>query len=134
MQILPTSGLSDDEIDEMVTAAEKHATEDAERKAAVEASNLADSAIYSAEKFIEDNSDKLSDAQKSSIQAEIDGVKSVLDRSPDAIKSAVDRLQRALQEVGTAMYQQQASEPAPEAAGEEESPDEDVIEGEFSQE
>ncbi len=134
MQILPSSGLSDDEINEMVSAAEKHASEDAERKASVEASNLADSAIYSAEKFIEDNSDKLSDAQKSSIQAEIDGVKSAVDSSPDAIKSAVDRLQQALQEVGTAMYQQQASEPAPEAAGEEESPDEDVIEGEFSQE
>jgi molecular chaperone DnaK len=134
MQILPSSGLTDEEIDEMVTEAEQHASEDAERKAAVEASNLADSAIYSAEKFIEDNNDKLSDAQKSSIQAEIDGLKSAIDSSPDAMKSAVDRLQQALQEVGTAMYQQQASEPAPEAPGEEESSDEDVIEGEFSQE
>jgi molecular chaperone DnaK len=134
MQILPSSGLSDEEIDEMVTSAEQHASEDAERKASVEASNLADSAIYSAEKFIEENNDKLSDAQKSSIQAEIDGLKSAIDSSPDMIKSAVDRLQQALQEVGTAMYQQQDSEPAPEAPGEEESPDEDVIEGEFSQE
>jgi molecular chaperone DnaK len=134
MQILPSSGLSDEEIDDMVTAAEQHAAEDADRKSAVEASNLADSAIYSAEKFIEDNSDKLSDAQKSSIQAEVDAVKAAAGSSPDAVKSAVDRLQQALQEVGTAMYQQQASEPSPEAPGEEETPDEDVIDGEFSQE
>jgi molecular chaperone DnaK len=135
MQILPSSGLSDDEIDGMVSEAEKYASDDADRKASVEASNLADSAVYSAEKFIEENGDKISDAQKSSIQAEIEGVKSAAGSSADAIKSAVDRLQQALQEVGTAMYQQQqqAEEPTPEDPAEE-SPDEDVIDGEFSQE
>jgi molecular chaperone DnaK len=128
MQILPSSGLSDEEIDGMVSEAEKYASEDAERKASVEASNLADSSVYSAEKFVEENSDKLSEAQKSSIQAEIESVKSAAESSPEGLKSAVDRLQQALQEVGTAMYQQQqqAEEPTPEAPAEE-SPDEDVV-------
>ncbi len=136
MQILPSSGLTDDEIDQMVTDAEKHASDDAERRASVEASNLADSAVYSAEKFVEDNDDKLSDAQKSSIQAEVESVKSAAGSTPDTIKSAVDRLQQALQEVGTAMYQQQQpeGEPAPETPEEQDSTDEDVIDGEFSQE
>jgi molecular chaperone DnaK len=138
MQILPSSGLSDDEIDGMVRDAEQHASDDAQRKASVEASNLADSAIYSAEKFIQENNDKLSDAQKSSIQAEVESVKAVTDSTPEAIQSAIDRLQQALQEVGTAMYQQQAAETPPDAdtgdEDEDESTDEDVVEGEFSQE
>jgi molecular chaperone DnaK len=137
MQILPSSGLSDNEIDQMVSEAEKHASEDALKKATVEATNLADSAVYSAEKFIEDNDDKLSDAQKSSIQAEVESVKTAAGSSPESIKSAVDRLQHALQEVGTAMYQQQAAEPPPDTGaseGSSEAEDEDVIEGEFSQE
>jgi molecular chaperone DnaK len=138
MQILPSSGLSDDEIDNMVKEAEQHASADAQRKESVEASNLADSAVYSAEKFLQDNGDNLTDAQKESIQAEIEGVKSAMSGTPQAIQSAVERLQQALQTVGTAMYQQQ--EPpaggSPEAdSGEgDPAPDEDVVEGEFSEE
>ena len=137
MQILPSSGLSDNEIEQMVSEAEEHASEDALKKETVEAANLADSAVYSAEKFIEENDDKLSDAQKSSIRAEVESVKSAAGSSPESIKSAVNRLQQALQEVGTAMYQQQATEPPPDTGageGSSEAEDEDVIEGEFSQE
>lgn len=139
MQILPSSGLSDEEIEHMVTEAKEHASADAERKAAVEASNLADSAVYSGEKFLQDNGDKLTDAQKSSIQAEIDAVKAAAEGTPDAIQAAVNRLQQALQEVGTSMYQQQAQDgdgtgthtPDGDQEG---AADEDVIEGEFSEE
>ncbi|KPK11768.1 MAG: molecular chaperone DnaK [Anaerolineae bacterium SG8_19] len=137
MQILPSSGLSDQEIDRMIHEAEQHASEDASRKSAVEVQNLADSAVYSAEKFIQENGDKLSDAQKSSIQAEIASVKEAMGSSPETLQRAVDRLQQALQEAGTAMYQQQA-DAAPGSgdgsAGGEQAPDEDVIEGEFSEE
>ncbi len=52
MQIIPSSGLTDSEIDNMVTDAEKHAAEDSKRKESVEAGNMADSAVYSAEKFL----------------------------------------------------------------------------------
>jgi molecular chaperone DnaK len=144
MQILPSSGLSDDEIENMVKEAEKHAAEDLNRKEAVETSNLADSAVYSGQKFMQDNGDKLSDAQKASIQAEIDAVKASMEGTAETIKAAVDRLQQALQEVGTAMYQQQQADDgdgAPDGAPgqpSEDGPtdasdDEDVIEGEFSE-
>jgi molecular chaperone DnaK len=141
MQILPSSGLSDEEIETMVQDAEKHATDDAQRREAIEVRNLADSAVYSGEKFLQDNGDKLSDAQKDSVQAEIDAVKQVMDGTPEAVKAAVDRLQQALQEAGSAMYQQQAPTgdgTAGETSGNgsegEPSADEDVIEGEFSEE
>ena len=138
MQILPSSGLADDEIEKMVNEAKEHASADADRKAAVEASNLADSAVYSGEKFIQDNGDKLSDAQKSSIQAEIDAVKTSADGTPDAVQAAVNRLQQVLQEVGTSMYQQQSQEDGDgtgaSSSNGEGAADEDVIEGEFSEE
>jgi molecular chaperone DnaK len=138
MQILPSSGLSDDEIDQMVHEAEQHASEDAQRKESVEAKNVADSAVYSAEKFLRDNGDKLSEPQRSSIQAEVDNVKEAMNGTPEALQSAVDRLQQALQTVGTAMYQQQQAPPAGDGSGDgsagETPPDEDVVEGEFSEE
>ncbi len=64
MQIIPSSGLSDSEIDNMVSDAEKHAAEDAKRKEAVEVRNIADSAVYSAEKFLAENGDKLPEASQ----------------------------------------------------------------------
>jgi molecular chaperone DnaK len=138
MQILPSSGLSDDEIEQMVNEAETHASDDAERKSAVETTNLADSAVYSAEKFLQENGDKLSDAQKSSIQAEADAVKEAMSGSPEGMQAAVDRLQQALQEAGTAMYQEQAASgdggTATDGNEGDSTADEDVIEGEFSEE
>jgi molecular chaperone DnaK len=135
MQILPSSGLTDSEIDQMINDSEQYAADDAKRKESVEAQNLADSAVYSAEKFLQDNGDKISEAQKNSIQAEVDGVKSVADGTPEAVQAAVTRLQQALQEAGTAMYQQQQDAGGNGAGGDEApSTDEDVVEGEFSEE
>ena len=135
MQILPSSGLADEEIDRMIHEAEQHASADAERKVEVEAQNLGDSAVYSAEKFLQDNGDKLSEAQKNSIQAEIDGVKAAMGGSSTTLQPAIDRLQQALQEAGTAMYQQpESGDGTGDAATGESATDEDVVEGEFSEE
>src|SRR5690606_19243358 len=59
MQIIPSSGLAKDEIDRMMRDAESHAAEDSRRKEEVETRNVADSAVYSAEKFLHDNGDKI---------------------------------------------------------------------------
>ena len=141
MQIIPSSGLSDNEIDQMVKDAEAHASEDAQRKEAVETANTADSAVYSAEKFIQDNTETLTDAQKSAIQNEIEAVNAAREGGLEAIQGAVTRLQQAMQEVGASMYEQQAPpEGAPGSNGAADgsadggsSEDEDVIEGEFSE-
>jgi molecular chaperone DnaK len=140
MQIIPSSGLSDKEIDQMVKDAEEHASEDAQRKEAVEAENTADSAVYSAEKFIQENGDKITDAQKSAIQNEIEAVNAARAGGLASIQAAVTRLQQAMQEVGASMYQQQGpmggmpGDGAPDGRANGGSPDdEDVIEGEFSE-
>jgi molecular chaperone DnaK len=141
MEIIPSSGLNDNEIENMVKDAERHAAEDAERKAAVEASNMADSAVYSAEKFVRDNGDNIPEAQKQAILKEAEAVKAASGSSPDNMKAAVERLQMALQQAGAAMYQQGQPGAGPTAdggpgpnggsAGRPE--DDDVIEGEFSE-
>jgi molecular chaperone DnaK len=140
MQIIPSSGLSDSEIDRMVDEAEKHAAEDSTRKESVEARNLADSAVYSAEKFLQENGDKLPEASKAAIQSQIEATRSALQGDDvAALKAASDQLQAVMQEAGAAMYQQQQQAgPAPDdpeagpESGDGEAPDEDVIEGEFS--
>jgi molecular chaperone DnaK len=140
MQIIPSSGLSDSEIDRMVDEAEKHAADDTTRKDSVEARNMADSAVYSAEKFLSENGDKLPEASKASVQSQIDATKAALGGDDtEAIKTTSSQLQAVMQEAGASLYQQQQAGPAPDAEGQpgpetddDHSSDEDVIEGEFS--
>lgn len=136
MQIMPSSGLSDKEIENMVNDAEQHASEDAKRKEGVEARNIADSAVYSAEKFLSDNGESLPEAQKAAVQSQIDAAKSALEGGDVlAMQAAAQKLQTVMQEAGAAMYQQQqaAEQAGPAGAGEgTAAPDDDVIEGEFS--
>jgi molecular chaperone DnaK len=138
MQIMPSSGLNDNEIDRMVKEAEKFASEDAKRKESVEARNTADSAVYSAEKFLTDNTESIPEPQKAAVQSQIDATKLALEGDDlAAIQAAANQLQTAMQEAGAAMYQQQqeaaasAGDPA-STDGDSAGSDEDVIEGEFS--
>lgn len=137
MQIMPSSGLSESEIDSMVSDAEKFASEDAQRKEGVEARNIADSAVYSAEKFLADNSESLPEAQHAAVQSQIDATKSALEGGDvTAMQEATNQLQQIMQEAGAAMYQQQAEQEQADSEGDPSAdggaPDEDVIEGEFS--
>ncbi len=142
MQIIPSSGLTDSEIENMVQDAEKHAGEDQARRDAVETRNMADSAVYSAEKFLTDNVDKLPEAQKTAVQQQAEAVKTALMGTDlEAIKSATTQLQTTIQQAGAAMYQQgEAAGPDvtdPNGStpdGEAPPADDDVIEGEFSKE
>ncbi len=138
MQIIPSSGLSDNEIDRMVKDAEQHASEDTQRKEAIEARNTADSAVYSAEKFLRENGDKLAESERAGIQSQIDATKSAMESGNAAnMKSAADQLQTVMQQAGASLYQRQSADggatgtgaPDQEPGGK---ADEDVIEGEFS--
>jgi len=137
MQIIPSSGLQEKEIDQMVRDAEAHAAEDARRKEEVEARNMADSAVYTAEKFLADNASSIPEAQKTAVQTQIDAVKSAMAGGDSAgMKNAAAALQNALQQAGAAMYQQGGpQDPGTDGgfSGGSPNPDEDVIEGEFSE-
>lgn len=133
MQIVASGGLSDKDIDQMVKDAEKFSSDDMKRKEAVEAHNTADTAVYSAEKFLADNGENLPEANKAAIQSQIDTTKAALESGDSAaMTEATTKLQAVMQEAGAAMYQQ--GEAADGAAPNQEptaNADEDVIEGEF---
>jgi molecular chaperone DnaK len=134
MQIIPSSGLSDSEIERMVDEAERNASTDEARKSAVEARNMADTAVYSAEKFLQDNGQNVNEGLKAQIQTEIASVRATLD-SGDAeqIKGAVEKLQTVIQQAGAAMYQQPNGTGAAADGNESPTNDEDVVDGEFSE-
>jgi molecular chaperone DnaK len=137
MQIIPSSGLSDSEIEKMVRDAEAHAADDEQRRQEVETRNMADSAVYSAEKFLTENGDNIPEAQKDAMRSQIEAVKSALEGgNATAIQTAATQLQAVMQEAGAAMYQQGQSPGGDPTGGADGSSaggsDEDVIEGEFS--
>ena len=138
MRIIPSSGLADTEIESMVAEAEQHREEDVKHKEAVEARNIADSTVYSAEKLLKDQADKVSEEHKSKVEAKIEALKKTLEGDDaNAIRQATAELSGTVQELGAAMYEQpDAAPPPPDDADPGAAPageDEDVIEGEFSE-
>ena len=138
MEIIPSSGLTDDQIDEMVEEAEQHRSEDQGRKEKVQVPNEADSAVYSAQKRLREQGDQVPDDLRSKLESKIAAVEDALERDAvDDIRQRAEELRQAMQEMGARMYEggagsaaaAGAGEAGPEAQGE----DEDIIDGEFSE-
>ena len=118
MTISGGSALSKDDIDRMVKDAEQYAEEDARRREAVESRNQADSLVYSTDKFLSENDEKLPDDVKAEVRADLDDLKKLLedeDTDKDAFTAAIAKLGESSQKMGAAMYA--ASEGAEGAEG-----------------
>ncbi|MBP1240550.1 molecular chaperone DnaK [Frigoribacterium sp. PvP120] len=140
MVISGGSSLSKDDIERMVREAEEHAAEDKARREANEVRNNAEQLVYSIEKLIKENDEKLPADVKSEVQADVDALKTALAGDDDtAIKPAFDKLNESQSKLGQAIYSQgQADEAAAGAAGAEGAPadgqatgdDEDIVDAE----
>ncbi len=118
MTISGGSALGKDDIDRMVKEAEQYAEEDAKRREAVETRNQADQLVYTTEKFLADNSEKVPDDVKTEVQADVDALKATLENaeaSGDEIGAGVTKLNESSQKMGAAMYAAAEAEQA--AAG-----------------
>ena len=107
MTISGGSALGKDEIDRMVKEAEQYAEEDAKRRQSVETRNQADQLVYTTEKFLADNGDKIPDDVKTEVQADVDSLKATLENaeaSSDEIQAGVTKLGESSQKMGAAMY------------------------------
>ena len=105
--IMPSSGLSKDQIDRMVRDAESHSAEDKLRKEEVEERNLADSAAYRSEKSLAEIGDKISAEQKSDLESKIADVRAALSTDDVArIKSSRESLEQAFFKASQEMYGQ----------------------------
>jgi molecular chaperone DnaK len=107
MTISGGSALSKDEIDRMVKEAEQYAAEDAKRRESVETRNQAESLVYSTEKFLADNGEKIPDEVKTEVQGDVDALKATLenaDAGSEEIQAGVTKLGESSQKMGAAMY------------------------------
>ncbi len=104
IRIEGSTGLSTADIEKMKQDAEVHAAEDAKRKEVVEVKNLAEQMIYTAEKAVKDNGDKVDAAVVTEVNEKIAALKTAREGEDiDAIKSASEALSTSLSKIGEAM-------------------------------
>jgi molecular chaperone DnaK len=142
IRIQASGGISDDDIEQMVQDAEKHATEDAARKEAAEARNQGESLVHATEKNLADYGDKVSEEEKTAIETTIADLKTALEgENVEDIKAKTEALSQAAMKLGEAMYaaeqaESAAAEGAPEGgeAGDASGPaDDDVVDADFEE-
>lgn len=103
--IKSSSGLSEAEIEKMKKDAEVNAQADKAKKEAIDLKNDAEHIIFSTEKFIKDNGDKIKDEDRKSIMDKVEDLKKVKDSTDQTvIKNAMQSLQDTVQNIGAAMY------------------------------
>ncbi|MCH7646352.1 MAG: molecular chaperone DnaK, partial [Nitrospinae bacterium] len=109
--ITASSGLSNQEVEDLVKEAESHAEEDATRRELVETRNQADNAAYGAEKMLTEHAEHVSEDLKKEIEEQIANVRSQL-TSEDAatIRAATEALTQSLTKIGEAVYAAQQAQ------------------------
>ena len=147
IRITASSGLTEAEIKQMVKDAESHGEEDKRKKELAEARNEADNMVYSVEKSLREFGDKVSEDERSKIQAEIDKTKKAIESdNAETIKSAVQELSTVSYKLAEEMYKKASAQsgaggeggPGEGAAGGQEEgakpkPKEDVVDADFEE-
>lgn len=113
-----SSNLSEKDIDAAVKDAEKYADEDKKRKESVEAKNSAEQLIFTIEKFVKDNADKVDEPDKKSIEDAVKDAREKLEKTDDVqeIQKIVEELSKVSDPVFSKLYQQGAGQPGAEGA------------------
>lgn len=113
-----SSNLSEKDIDAAVKDAEKYADEDKKRKESVEAKNSAEQLIFTIEKFVKDNADKVDEADKKSIEDAVKDAREKLEKTDDVqeIQKIVEELSKVSDPVFSKLYHQGAGQPGAEGA------------------
>lgn len=132
--ITASTGLKEDEIEQMVQDAEKYAEEDRKKKERAEKRNNADSLCFSIERLLKESGDKIEDSDKKDLEEGVEEIKKLIEKDDfdeGEVESKVDSLTERMQEVSKKMYEK-ASEESAEKSDEKESEEkeEEVKEGE----
>jgi molecular chaperone DnaK len=138
--ITASSGLSKDEIERMKKEAEANAADDARQREGIEIRNLADSVVYSTEKLLREQGDKVEAADKQAAEAALGELREALKGEDlDRIKKAQEATVQASHKLSEAMYREAQAKSQPEAGGTSEPgsaggatpPKGDVVDAEF---
>jgi molecular chaperone DnaK len=114
--ITSSSGLSKEEVDRMMREAEAHADEDKRRKEEIETRNQADQAVYAAEKFLNENGDKIPADARSGIDGAVGTLKGAIEKNDaDGMKKGLEALMQAQHKAAEAMYRSAGGPSGPSA-------------------
>ncbi len=141
VEIKASSGLSEDEVERMVSEAKRYEAEDSERRKTVESKNRLDSLIYQTEKLVKDNQDKLDAATKSTMDSALAEARKALESEDRATMDAqFENLQQASHAMAQALYGQTAQAQAGAGCaggtcggGAQPSGDDEVVDAEFTE-
>lgn len=141
IQITSSSGISDDEIENMVEQAKSHASEDEQKRNEIDTRNKLDALIYSTEKLVNESRDKLPEAEAKTVDDAISEAKKVLEEgSADEMERALEQLTQASHQVAAVLYQSASAEGGNSSPGGESTTggegasagaDDDVIDAEY---
>ena len=140
--ITDSTGLSEDEIDQMVKDAEANAEADKERREKIDVKNQLDSVIYSTEKTMKDNKDKLKEEDIKEAEGVVEEAKKHLEDEIPAMKEQVEKVNEAAHKLAQSMYSQtqeqgetsedgETSESTDADSGNDKKSDDDVVDAEF---
>jgi len=139
--ITSSSGLTDSEIENMVSDAETHAEEDRRRKEEIEARNRADNMVYSTEKILNENRDKISESDAKAVEDALsEARKAIEEGGTERMNKAFEDLTQASHKLAEVMYQSaQTGQPGGDSPGQgEQAPsddesqeDDEVIDAEY---
>ena len=111
IEIKSSSGLSDDEVKQMVNEAESHADEDKRLRRLADARNQAEARVHEAERQLKDHGDSVDAELKAEIEGAVEGTKTVQEgEDPEAIEAATEVLTQALHKMSEQVYQRAAAE------------------------
>jgi molecular chaperone DnaK len=137
--ITSSSGLSKDEVDNMVKEASSHASEDKQRRDLVEARNEAESLSYNVEKLIKENREKLAEPDVKAVEEAVAATRKAAEgEDVSAIRSAIETLKSASHKVAETLYRRAAPPPQDNTAqGEGANPgtkaaDDNVVDAEYT--
>ena len=120
------SNMSDDDIEKAVKEAAEYEAQDKKRKEAIDARNDADSMVFQTEKALNEVGDKISESEKTDLQAEIENVKAILERTKDRemsedevgeLKAAQEKMMEKAQGLFTKMYESMQGAAGAQGAG-----------------
>ncbi len=140
IRIEGSGGLAQEEIDRMIGEAEEHATEDHAQREKVEKRNGLDSIIYQGEKLLQENEEKLSDAESGALKSAIEEAKKDLESDDQArFDAGRQRVEQELHKIAEVLYKTQAAEGSgaasePDADSADSAVDEDVVDAEYTEE
>src|SRR5690625_2357493 len=133
--IQASSGLSDDEIDQMVKDAEENAEADKKRREEVDLRNEADQLIFTTDKTIKDLAEKVSDDETEKAEAAKEELKKALESDDiDQIKEKKEALEEQVQQLSVKLYEQMAQEQQAQAGeAEQEDSADDVVDADYQE-